>query len=325
MRVRDSKVIWFAKIGFSIGLILWLVSTAGLPQIVTTISGVDLAPLGLAAVLALLGPALIGARWRVVLRARGVAAPYGALVRSSFIASFFVRQFLPSSIGGDALRVYDAWRLGASRSVALVSVGVDRFCGMAVMLLFATVAGLTVRTLLERWPLELGGVLAVTGVVFLSVAWLLFVPHTGPIDRLVAWSAARLPAAPGAKLEALWAVLTAYRGKTAVIAQGLSWSVLLQINVVLFFSLIGWSLRLPISLAEYFVIVPLAWLVMLLPVSINGIGLREAIYVVLLGASGATEAQAIAFAWLEYAVMLAFGVVGAVLFMYHPLRRELQA
>ena len=57
---------------------------------------------------------------------------------------------------------------------------------------------------------------------------------------------------------------------------------------------------------------------MMLPISINGIGVREGIFVFLLGQWGVDPAQALALAWLEYGIILLFGLLGGGL---HILRR----
>jgi uncharacterized protein (TIRG00374 family) len=293
----------------------WLLLTAGLAEVMAAMAGVDPWPLGLATVLNLIGPLLMAKRWQILLRARAVEAPYRKLYRSVFVANFFIRQFLPTTIGGDVLRVYDAWRLGASRAVALLSVGVDRFCGLATMLLFALIAGATADRLVQRWPLELGVALSSAALLFALAAWVMFGSRIAWLDDGVGTLVSALPRALSAKAKALWDALIAYRGEGRVLGQAMAWSIGLQLNVVLFYSLIGRSLRLPIGLDEYLLIVPLAWFVMLLPISINGIGIREGIFVLLLTACGATRAEAIAFAWLEYGLFLAFGIVGGLMYL----------
>ncbi len=59
---------------------------------------------------------------------------------------------------------------------------------------------------------------------------------------------------------------------------------------------------------------PIAIFVMMLPVTINGIGLREAVFVTLLGYWSVSKPVAIAFAWLEFAGFLAFGLIGGVVY-----------
>jgi uncharacterized membrane protein YbhN (UPF0104 family) len=68
-----------------------------------------------------------------------------------------------------------------------------------------------------------------------------------------------------------------------------------------------------------FIIIPLATLIMLAPVSINGVGVREAVLVFFFSLYGVNEEAAIAFAWVWLAMLLAQGVVGGVVLM---LRRQ---
>jgi hypothetical protein len=98
------------------------------------------------------------------------------------------------------------------------------------------------------------------------------------------------------------------------LVRALSLSVVLQINVVTMYYALGRALEFPLAFREYFVIVPLALFVMLVPVSINAIGVREGIFVLLLAAFGIGAAEAIALAWLEYGIVLLYGIFGGVVY-----------
>ena len=92
------------------------------------------------------------------------------------------------------------------------------------------------------------------------------------------------------------------------------WSVALQANVVTFYFLISQALSLQIAYPNFYLIVPIVVLVMMMPVSINGIGTRESAFVILLGTFGVGVAEAVAFAWIEHALFLSYGLVGGVVY-----------
>ena len=68
-----------------------------------------------------------------------------------------------------------------------------------------------------------------------------------------------------------------------------------------------------------FIIIPLATILMLAPVSINGIGVRETIFVFMFGIYGVAAESSVAFAWISLAMILLQGVVGGIVFL---LRRN---
>ena len=113
--------------------------------------------------------------------------------------------------------------------------------------------------------------------------------------------------------------LLLFRGRHDVLRRALVLSFALQINVILHFYVIALALALPVPLHAFFLIVPVATVTMMLPIAINGIGIREGAFALLLSAYGTDSAQALALAWLSYGFILAHGVLGGIVF---ALRRE---
>jgi len=121
------------------------------------------------------------------------------------------------------------------------------------------------------------------------------------------------------KLQAILRAFLAFQGKTGVLIRALMWSVLLQANVVLHYYLISEALGLGIPPISFFLIVPLATFVMMLPISINGIGVRESTFVFFFGAFAVSSAAAIAFSWIVYGMVVIQGLLGGIVY---TLRRE---
>src|SRR5690606_39969507 len=80
------------------------------------------------------------------------------------------------------------------------------------------------------------------------------------------------------------------------------------------------SLGLPVLFLNYFLIIPAALLVMMAPVSINGIGLREGAFAFFFGLFGVGRAEAVAFAWIAYGLLLIQGLLGVLVYSFRRLR-----
>ena len=91
-------------------------------------------------------------------------------------------------------------------------------------------------------------------------------------------------------------------------------SILLQINVILYYYFIGVSLDLGVSLLYFSMIVPIALVVLLVPFSINGIGIREGIFIFLLTELGVLPKDAIALSWISFGLLLTHGIIGGIIF-----------
>ncbi len=251
-------------------------------------------------------------RWLGLLRAQGHDSTVWYLT-ASYIVSIFFNNFLPSTIGGDSVRAYDSWRLGQTPSEAVALVFVDRFLGLLVLMLFALVAVLFPMKITEEAPVLFLWVGLGTFVV-IAISWLIFVPsHWMPklINRL-----SFLPQSIKNKLVIIIDAFLFFQGKRQVLLVALLWSILLQANVVVHYWLIAEAMALDVGLLDFLLITPLATFIMMIPISINAIGVRESVFVWFLSVFGATSAQGVAFAWIVYGMVLVQGVFGGIYYMF---------
>ena len=310
---RGKRKDWlFAlKAAASILLLAFVLSRADLASVGAAIIGVEIQWVVLAIACQLLGSALIAFRWKGLLALHEIRPGFLYLYRSTLISGFF-KQFMPSTLGGDVIRGYDAWRAGASTGLAFMSLLIDRLMGLLALLTLAMGALLISPQIADRLP----GV-QVWGALVFGVLILLLVFFARPHARQM--PEADVEEQGGGKLQKILRSLALYRGSPKTLLRALGVSFLLQINVVTFYWALSMALGLSIAYADFYVIAPVAILVMMLPISINGIGVREGIFVFLLAQWGVGSAEAVALAWLEYGIFLAFGLFGGVLF---ALRRR---
>jgi hypothetical protein len=112
------------------------------------------------------------------------------------------------------------------------------------------------------------------------------------------------------------AALFAFRGHGRTLAGAFFWSLCLQTLVVLNSWVQARALHVDLGLAPFFLIVPLAVFLMMIPVSINGIGVRENLFVFFLAAFGVAESTGLAFAWLEYGILLLQALAGGLVYAW---------
>ena len=275
------------RLGISTALVAWIFYRAPLGEILTAFRAADLRFVWLALAINPLAYLASIRRWRLLIRAQGGDASLSYLLRS-FLAGVFFNNLLPSTVGGDALRALDTARLGLGKVKGAAVVFVDRFVGALALLLFATAGLLVSGRLTARIPALYGWVLGGAGAAALA-AILLLSARVGEIVAL--------------------------RGRGGLLARALLWSLLLQTQVVLNGFLLARALHVAIPLPYFFLIVPLVLFVMMLPVSINGIGVRESAWVFFLAPFGVPAATAVAVAWLDYGLLLLQAAVGGVVYL----------
>ncbi|HEC12008.1 MAG TPA: flippase-like domain-containing protein [Acidiferrobacteraceae bacterium] len=304
------------KIIVSGALIYWILTRVSLEEVFAAMANARTGVLVVAFLMYFVGYSITAIRWRLLLHAQGVEVPLFRLVQSFMVALFF-NNFLPSTIGGDAVRVYDSWRFSGSKTRAVAVVFTDRVFGMLALMLIATLAAMVSEDVVKLAPnlqlwlgLILAGLVAVVGAIF----------FTDKLSHLLLKGLDNAPVGLLRKLgDKLTDVIQAFHGRHDVASKALGLSILLQVNVIIHFFLIGYALQLSVPVLAFFVIIPIAIVIMMLPVTINGIGLRESVFVFLLGAYGVSQADAVAFAWISFGFVILQGVVGGVVY---ALRNE---
>jgi uncharacterized protein (TIRG00374 family) len=229
-----------------------------------------------------------------------------AAILHVFFVSSFVGTFLPASVGGDAVRATALGRLGVPMADAVASVFMDRVLGVLGVLAMA-VAGLWLARDLPARPAVLAAVLAalaVTAAGCIAVAAAVFSARTAAflialVQRLP-W--ARVHAAGSAVVGAVQRYAAHHRLLGAVTLASIG----VQVLRVLQAWCLGLGLGIDAPLAVYFAFIPIILLVMLLPITVNGLGTSQAAFVLFFGTAGVAMPAAFALSVL----FVALGIVG---------------
>jgi hypothetical protein len=297
-----------AKIAVSAVLLVYLLSTTDLAALNRRVRSGDTLLIALAMMLYAGILALSTWRWRVLLQAQGYDAPLGRLSASYLVATFF-NNFLPSNIGGDVIRVRDSSKLTGSTTTSLAVVAIDRILGLGALYLLAVLAylagGDAVRDLVGARP-----VLLALGVVFGALAYVFFRPGTA--RRLM--TATRMASIPWAReqFEIVQAAVHVYRGQMAAVWTAFAGSVALQALVVCYYYTVAHSLRIALPLSASFLIVPLCTLLQTVPISFNGWGIRESVFIVYFAQLGLSRDSALAFSLAGAGLIVLLSLSGAV-------------
>ena len=288
---------------------VFFMSRAKLPEIGRTLAGASWGWLAAAFSLHALGLLFSAYRWQILAQAQGDRIPLGYLVKSYIVGRFF-NTFLPTSVGGDVVRMGDGAKYSTSCVKSSAIVVVERMTGIIVLFAFALLASLLRMDMARRIPVVgLALVLGAAGLIGIAV---FFLPgfgrllHRGPahgrLGRLFE------------KLRLFRDTIVEYRSHPAAFARATVWAVLLQLNVVLYYVIIGRALGLTIPALDYFVFIPLVLLLQLIPVTINGLGIREVAYVAVFAFYGLSSSAALSFSFVEIAFGLLVGLLGAALY-----------
>jgi len=248
-------------------------------------------------------------RWQRLLQVQHVSVSFTHLT-GSFLVATFVNNFLPSNIGGDVIRIRDTAAATGSRTRATTIILLDRVIGL-FGLVFVAALGATIATELgdtepfnPTW-LWLGLAAGSVGfvVVLLSprLVGRLLTPLRVFHQEWVGLQISRLVHALEKFAQAPWALLQCFTG--SLLSQGV---------IVCFYSAIAYAMHVPIPAVHLAVLIPMSFVVQMLPLSVNGFGVRESIFVFYFARLGLPRESAIALSLLGAAMVMLFSVSGAV-------------
>lgn len=228
-------------------------------------------------------------RWQLFLTAKDVHVPVTRLF-SFYMVGMFLNNFMPGSVGGDVVKTYDLYRATGRGRTAIVSVFLERFTGLIGLALIA-VAALVIGLRGLDNPVILGAVGGTALVLALSVAGIWWPPLA---DRLMRLVDRMLPRRIGEPLHGLYTALADYRRHGRVLFVTILISVVVHLLFAGYYALTSEALGTPIPF-EYFVLfLPLVTIVTMIPISLGGLGIREALMVALFAAVEVEAAHVIA-------------------------------
>jgi uncharacterized protein (TIRG00374 family) len=254
-------------------------------------------------------------RWQRLLAVRGIRESVRWLTRTYFI-SYAWGQILPTSVGGDASRIFETARRHPGQITPITgSVLVERALGGAVTLLLAGIGFLLAIGRYSigdyLWPEGIFVVLTIAaGVVFFSRS----------VRRRLSFL---LPFARRLRLEtparAVYDGIHGYRDhpKTLFFVSGIT--VVMQLSRILAIYASGRAVGIHLSVLPYIVLGPLLFLVMLVPFTVNGIGVREAFFVSFLGNLNVNPDAAFACGFLFFLMTIMLALPGVAVILWEQV------
>jgi glycosyltransferase 2 family protein len=239
-------------------------------------------------------------RWQLLLRAKGVEDNIPWLTRAYFV-SYAAGQILPTSVGGDAVRIYEtARRHPGHGDTGAATVLLERAIGGAATLLLAAIG-----FALAVGHYDVGAYLWIEGFFVVATIILGFLLKLG--RPVLAW----------VRLDNLVArvyhAMHSYRDHVGVLFSVFFVTLGVQSIRVLAVWLSGKAVGIDLSPRPYYVMGPLLFLVMLVPFTVNGFAVRESFFVSFLGQVGVSPDQAFAAGFLFFVITILMAVPGALI------------
>ncbi len=250
-------------------------------------------------------------RWRRLLRAQHVDVATGTLRESVWVSLFF-NNFLPSNIGGDVMRIADTASAAGSKTLATTVVLVDRVLGVTAMVLVAcfgafaaSLMGIHVPGARWLWVVAAAGALLAIPVIALPT----LTAHLLHPLRLLKrpWVDERV--------RRLEDAINRFRETPSALVGAFAGALVVQLTVVAFYLLTAQGLAVPLPILLGAVLIPVSLAVQMAPLSINGFGVREAVFAFFFRRFGLPIDAAVALSLVSTGLVMGLSLVGGFMFL----------
>lgn len=302
---------WAFKLALTAAIIWFLATRIDLGDAARQAATIRPDMLALAVVLMLLQVLISAVRWQAVLRAIGALLAFRQVFEIFYIGVFF-NIALPSSVGGDAVRMWKSRRAGLSLSGAVNGVMLERVVTVfGLVLMVAVTQPLLLRRLPDlpgTWVFPVLTLVALAGIVGLML-----------LDSLPAtlrrWAVVRGLGHLAQDSRRLFLI-----PRNATLS--LVWALLGHVNLALTVLVLALGLDLGVDIVDCLVLVPPVILITTLPISIAGWGVREMAMVTAFGFVGVPPASGLALSVLFGLVIVVTSLPGGVLWLLSGAGRE---
>jgi glycosyltransferase 2 family protein len=294
------------RLAITAAILAYLATTIDMANAARAIAAISLPHLFLVLMMVALDRAVMILRWVLLLRASGNPITTADATRL-FLVSSFVGSFLPAGVGADAARAYGLARENTTGSEALASVAVDRLLGVVSLVLMAIIGVIAWapegRT---DWRIAAAIIVALIAcvAVFWANEWMRWIIPAHRQEGFVTRRLLRLTDAVGR-----------YRDRRGVLVHVLVWSIVVQVLRITQAYVLALGLAMTVPFAYFLLFMPLGLLMLLLPISISGFGLPQAMIVWLLQPMGVPDIQSLALSTLIVLTGLAGNLPGLYLWL----------
>jgi len=310
----------------SLVLLTWLVNRVGLDEIARVLTGINWTWYFLAFLVFIINLVIRTYRWHILLSALSDRASFGRLLYLYFLG-FFFNNFIPSGFGGDIVKVVSLRQEhGRSKVVeALSSVLMDRVTGLLGSSLIA--AFILLWNSLQVWLGWPGANLSLPRMILASVLLVslgtplgfAFVRWSDPLGLLSSLLPFTRRFTSNDKVQRLTGTVQQY--PLFALVKALLTSLPFTLGLVVVQYTIARALAVELPFYLFLLFVPLIAIMNLLPLSFNGLGMREGVYQFLFVPVGVPSASAISMSLAFYFLRVSVGLIGGLLYAIRSISK----
>lgn len=315
----DQKLKTLLKVTVTVSLFSVVVYFSGPSEIFQVLKSARMSYLIPVILLAFLNVCLSSRKLQILLRAKGENISFSQVLKFYYIGKFF-NAFLPTTIGGDVVKAHKISKVSRKSEEAYSSVFMERYLGVVAVVCLATISSLLYFYRLPRIVLAIIYLVYIPALLvsFIFISRRQFVKKFKPIYSPILSFLDRFGF--GEKLKMLYNSVNEYRGKNRSLFRALLLSFSFHTILVINNFTISKSVGMSVPFHYFFVFIPISVVLLFLPISIKGFGVRESLYVYFFTQVGASSAQAFSMSILFQLVALISSGMGGVVYLISEIK-----
>ena len=319
MAILKKIAAFFLRISISMVLLVFLFKQVDINILGRIIQSSDKILLFIAFLVILFIYFLCFLRWEMLLRATGVNVSKAKLI-PSFAGGVFFNSFMPSTIGGDLVRGADLSFHTGKPGAVVATVILDRLSGYAGLVAVALISlFLGRKTVWDKSVVS--SILLISFILFFLLLVFFNNFFYSRINRLLnAPNAGKIRLA----LENIHSEMHGLRRHKKMLFENFLISFIIQAFSPIVFYIIALSLGITLQLIYFFIFLPIIGAIVLLPVSIGGLGLRDAAIVFFFAKAGLAKNMSFAISLLFFFMILIIAAIGGLIYVFTLRNRRLQ-
>jgi glycosyltransferase 2 family protein len=259
-------------------------------------------------------------RWRMLMRPLMPVLSLSNLFGIYCIGLFFNLTF-PTVVGGDVVKMYYAGKPSRKYAQSFAATFLDRDAGMLAMMIIACVAISSHPVIVPRVPVTL--IIWSVFAVFILGNITIFAPrsHRRMTALLRRFHLARV----AAKVDAISNAFQIMGKQRILLLLSLLISLVNQLLVIAVTWIMALGLRIQVPVSYFMVFVPVITLISMIPISLNGMGLREYAFMSLFGAIGVAPVSCIALGLLSSLFIILSSAPGGIIYIFYKNRSDMKS
>ncbi|MFW6195860.1 MAG: lysylphosphatidylglycerol synthase transmembrane domain-containing protein [Thermoplasmatota archaeon] len=317
---NKNRIKTFLKIIVSISLISYVIYSAGPYKIWAEIKNTNLFYFFIVIVLTIVKVGVSAKKWQILLKAKGEVKDFLHVWRIYYVGTFF-NLFLPTNVGGDVVKAHKMSKVSNKSIEAYSSVFMERFLGVIAIFGLAIVAS---TIYFSELPMD---IILIIYVVFLPLIILsIIMIWKESVVNMFKSLINRMfknfnPFSIREKVIKLYSSINLYTKKKKTLGYALLISLLFHTMLILTNYILALSIGIDVSLHYFFIFIPITAILLFLPISIRGFGVREVLYAYFFTQVGVTTAQAVSLSFLVQLLGIISSLIGGFVYLFSQTRK----